>query len=93
MAAAPAFPPERLVIGVPVPGGGRRRAEVIERPRLRLGGGTRADSVVTREGGDLHRHAWVALVAFVVAARRRRTQPRLLRRHRFLGNQENEEKC
>ena len=70
MALASALPSQRLVIGVPVFIGDRFAADP-----------TRKGSAAARRGRHLHRHARVAQIAPVLAARRRRSQSSLLLRH------------
>jgi carbonic anhydrase/acetyltransferase-like protein (isoleucine patch superfamily) len=69
---ATAFPTQWLVIGVPVTS--RRLVEELRRSGLRQTTQTR----LTWHGRHLDRHAWVALVALVMAARRGRPKPAFL---------------
>lgn len=74
-----AFPTQGLVIGVPV--------TLVSRVEETHGcgpGQTGFDPLVSRQGRNLNRHAWMALVAFVVAARRHRTEPAFLFKKKIL---------
>lgn len=69
MVTTMAFPTQWLVIRIPV-------VTLVCRAKKTHGigsGMTRMEPLVARQGWNLNGHAWMALVAFVVAARRDRT--------------------
>lgn len=77
MALASALPTEWLVIGVPV----FIRQRVTIRVNRVPPDWTRIDPAAARRRWHLHRHARVAHIASVLAARRRRSQSCLFLRH------------